>query len=63
MVQLRLARGAPSGLVERCAVLAPAFARRLEEFSSLGLLRRRGDRIRLTPRGWLVSNELLATLW
>lgn len=63
MVRLRLARGAPAGLVERCAALAPAFAGRLEEFSSLGLVRRRGDRIRLTPRGWLVSNELLATLW
>jgi oxygen-independent coproporphyrinogen-3 oxidase len=63
MVRLRLARGAPARLVERCAELAPAFARRLAEFSSLGLARRRGDRIRLTPRGWLVSNELLATLW
>ena len=63
MLRLRLARGAPARLVERCAALAPAFAERLADFSSLGLARRSGDRVRLTPRGWLVSNELLATLW
>jgi oxygen-independent coproporphyrinogen-3 oxidase len=63
MVRLRLARGAPAGLLERCAGLAPAFAERLEEFSSLGLARRVGNRVRLTPRGWLLSNELLAMLW
>jgi len=63
MVRLRLARGAPAELVERCSGLAPAFAERLEEFFSLGLARRVGNRVRLTPRGWLLSNELLATLW
>jgi hypothetical protein len=50
-------------LVERCAVAAPEFAERLGEFFSLGLARRRDQRVRLTPRGWLLSNELLATLW
>jgi oxygen-independent coproporphyrinogen-3 oxidase len=63
MVRLRLARGAPAGLVERCAAVAPAFAGRLAEFVALGLARRSGERVRLTPRGWLVSNELLAALW
>ena len=63
MVRLRLARGAPLALVERCAGVAPAFAERLAEFEQLGLARRRGGRVRLAPRGWLLSNELLATLW
>jgi oxygen-independent coproporphyrinogen-3 oxidase len=63
MVRLRLARGAPGRLVERCAGLAPAFAERLAEFEQLGLARRDGGRVRLTPRGWLLSNELLAALW
>jgi oxygen-independent coproporphyrinogen-3 oxidase len=63
MLRLRLARGAPVCLVERCAAIAPAFAGRLAEFEGLGLARRLGERVRLTPRGWLVSNELLAALW
>jgi oxygen-independent coproporphyrinogen-3 oxidase len=63
MVRLRLARGAPGRLIERCAGLAPAFAERLAEFEQLGLARRDGGRVRLTPRGWLLSNELLAALW
>jgi oxygen-independent coproporphyrinogen-3 oxidase len=63
MLRLRLASGAPVSLVERCAVAAPEFAERLGEFFSLGLARRRDQRVRLTPRGWLLSNELLATLW
>lgn len=60
MVGLRLARGVAAGDILRAA---PAtFRERLDEFLALGLARRVGGRVRLTPRGWLVSNELLAYL-
>jgi putative oxygen-independent coproporphyrinogen III oxidase len=63
MLGLRLARGVPAADLAACDVLAPGFGARLGEFLSLGLARTRGDRVRLTPRGWLVSNELLSMLW
>lgn len=63
MLALRLAAGADEGRVERCAWRLPSFARRLEDFLALGLARRSRGRVRLTPRGWLVSSELLQALW
>ena len=63
MVGLRLAAGVPAVDLDRCGRLSPPFRSRLEDFLELGLARRRGERIRLSPRGWLLSNELLATLW
>lgn len=63
MLGLRLARGVPVGRVRDCAVAAPEFGERLEDFMRLGLARLRGGRMRLSPRGWLLSNELLASMW
>ncbi len=63
MLRLRLARGAPAELVRNCGEACPGFLARLDDFLRLGLARRRGEGIRLTPRGWLVSNELFHTLW
>lgn len=54
---LRLARGVAEE--DLAAIADPAFRERLAEFLARGLARRRAGRIRLTPRGWLVSNELL----
>ncbi|MFH1177382.1 MAG: radical SAM family heme chaperone HemW [Acidobacteriota bacterium] len=62
MLGLRLARGMHEETLERCGDIAPGLRDRLADFFALGLARRRGRWIRLTPRGWLVSNELLATL-
>ena len=63
MLGLRLARGVASADLDACAELAPAFGVALADFLALGLARRRGERVRCTPRGWLVSNELLSALW
>jgi oxygen-independent coproporphyrinogen-3 oxidase len=63
MLGLRLARGVSEGTIAVCSALVPAFAGGLEEFFTLGLARRVGGRVRLTPRGWLVSNELFVRLW
>jgi coproporphyrinogen III oxidase-like Fe-S oxidoreductase len=63
MLGLRLARGVREELVEECMAEAPAFRGRMEDFLALRLARRSGGRVRLTPRGWLVSNELFASLW
>ena len=63
MLGLRLARGVTEGTIAACSALVPAFADGLEDFLALGLARRVGGRVRLTPRGWLVSNELFARLW
>ena len=62
MLGLRLAEGVPSATADEAAAALPRFARRLEEFEELGLAVRSGDRLRLTPRGWLVSNELFSEL-
>jgi oxygen-independent coproporphyrinogen-3 oxidase len=63
MLGLRLARGVRDELVAACTGQAPAFRQKLEDFLALGLARTRTGRLRLTPRGWLVSNELFASLW
>jgi oxygen-independent coproporphyrinogen-3 oxidase len=63
MLGLRLARGVREELVEACMSEAPAFRDRMEDFAALRLARRSSGRVRLTPRGWLVSNELFAALW
>ena len=63
MLGLRLARGVSAATIAACSALVPAFAAGLEDFLSLDLARRVRTRVRLTPRGWLLSNELLNRLW
>ena len=63
MLGLRLASGVPEGEIAACGAGTPEFGERVQEFLALGLARRSRGRLRLTPRGWLVSNELLAALW
>jgi oxygen-independent coproporphyrinogen-3 oxidase len=63
MLGLRLASGVRDELVDACAAEAASFRDRLGDFLALGLARRSRGRLRLTPRGWLVSNELFASLW
>jgi oxygen-independent coproporphyrinogen III oxidase len=63
MLGLRLARGVERDVLQACAGTVPAFGERLADFLTLGLARPIGGRVRLTPRGWLLSNELLAALW
>ncbi len=63
MLGLRLARGVSRADADACASTAPEFGAALTDFLALGLARARPGAVRLTPRGWLVSNELLATLW
>jgi coproporphyrinogen III oxidase-like Fe-S oxidoreductase len=41
---------------------ADAFGARLDEFLALGLASESAGRVRLTPRGWLLSNELFESL-
>lgn len=62
MLGLRLARGVGVQAVRACAAACPAFGVRLGEFAALDLAREKNGRIRLTPRGWLLSNELFETL-
>lgn len=62
MLALRLSRGVPWAEVEALAATRPDFWRLLGDFLATGWARRCGARVRLTPRGWLVSNELFATL-
>ena len=63
MLGLRLARGVERGELRACAEAVPAFGQRLDDFLTLGLARQASGRVRLSPRGWLLSNELLAALW
>ncbi|MFN3413200.1 MAG: radical SAM family heme chaperone HemW [Thermoanaerobaculum sp.] len=62
MLALRLSRGVRWCEAEALAETRPRFWQVFEDFLAVGLARRRGERVRLTPRGWLVSNELFATL-
>lgn len=62
MLALRLSRGVRWEEAQALFVPYPDFWRLLRDFLGEGLARRRGDRVRLTSRGWLVSNELFATL-
>ena len=63
MLGLRLASGVREADVAACARAAPAFGERLDDFLGLGLARRGRGRVRLPPRGWLLSNDLFAELW
>ncbi len=63
MLGLRLARGVPRERIEECRRAVPPFHEKIGDFLSLGLARETPGRVRLTPRGWLVSNELFAALW
>ncbi|MEP0775423.1 MAG: radical SAM family heme chaperone HemW [Acidobacteriota bacterium] len=63
MLALRLAEGVEWATAQAVARRLPAFARRLDDFLTLGLARLGSGRLRLSRRGWLVSSELLQTLW
>lgn len=63
MVRLRLAQGVRRSLLDQVAAGNQALAQRLELFVQEDLIRDRGDRVAFTPRGWLVSNELLQFVW
>lgn len=63
MLGLRLACGVPAALIRSAAADAPDFGRRVDEFLALRLLREARGRMRLAPRGFLLSNELLEALW
>jgi coproporphyrinogen III oxidase-like Fe-S oxidoreductase len=63
MVGLRRAAGVPEDLVVPVLEALPGLAERVREFEELGLARRRQGRLVLSPRGWLLSNELLQELW
>jgi oxygen-independent coproporphyrinogen-3 oxidase len=63
MLGLRLARGVASDELAAAAAVAPEFGAKLRDFLALSLARELGGAVRLTPRGWLVSNELMAALW
>lgn len=63
MLALRLAAGVADRDLVPVQRASREFAETLASFLALGLARRVGERTRLTPRGWLVSNELLTTLW
>jgi oxygen-independent coproporphyrinogen III oxidase len=62
LLGLRLARGVAAARVAEAASTFPGFAGRLEEFFDLGLAVQAGDTVQLTPRGWLLSNELFQQL-
>ncbi|MFR6496587.1 MAG: hypothetical protein ACLUOF_09560 [Ruminococcus sp.] len=55
MLGLRLTEGVPAAwLAEKKAAV--------ERYCKLGFLRRTGDRVAFTPKGFLVSNTILAEL-
>jgi oxygen-independent coproporphyrinogen-3 oxidase len=59
---LRLTRGVPAASIQR-QIEASSDARLAEDYASwldAGILRRSGDRIQFTERGYLVSNEVLS---
>lgn len=62
MLALRLSRGIRWREVEALTRSYPRFREVLDDFLQAGLARTSGTRVRLTPRGFLVSNELFATL-
>ncbi len=62
LLGLRLAEGVDAGVVSEARRTFPEFAAGLDEFIELGLAEDGDGRVHLTPRGWLVSNELFRTL-
>jgi len=62
LMGLRLRKGVPTEKVERARRTFPEFSERLDEFLELELAVRASGGYRLTPRGWLLSNELFVTL-
>lgn len=62
MLRLRLRWGARWQLVEEVSRTYPDFAQVLETFLATSLARQEKGRLRLLPKGWLLSNELFATL-
>jgi len=63
MLGLRLAEGIPAELLKRAAATLPASDReRLGDAAAAGLLERARERVRLTTKGVLLSNEVFALL-
>ncbi len=63
MLAMRLDTGVEWVTAERVGRRQVGFAKRLDDFLALSLARRAAGRVFLTRRGWLVSSELLQTLW
>jgi oxygen-independent coproporphyrinogen-3 oxidase len=59
---LRTADGVTPGDLDARAVSDPALRARLEQWADAGLLEREGERVRLTERGFLVSDALFVEL-
>jgi oxygen-independent coproporphyrinogen-3 oxidase len=59
---LRTADGAPSDALERRVAAPPALRRRVEAWIAEGLMEIDGPRVRLTERGFLVSDALFVEL-
>ncbi len=62
MLGLRLAEGISTRDEEAGREAFPGFGPTLDAFLDQGLAARKAGRLLLTPRGWLVSNELFTTL-
>lgn len=62
LLGLRLARGVPSAHIAEATPTFPGFAAKLNDFLDLGLAVRTDEALQLTPRGWLLSNELFQEL-
>lgn len=62
MLAMRMARGADADLIARVQSLVPAASSVIDGLERRGLLRREGDRVVPTERGWLCGNELYGEL-
>lgn len=63
MLGLRLSSGVPSDTFEEIRKnLSPDLAARMEDAFLAGLIERAGERVRLTRRGVLLSNEVFSLL-
>jgi len=63
MVRMRMARGVAMSFMEPVLRERPELEAMVARFLDLNLLRQWQGRVGFTPRGWLVSNELLQHLW
>ena len=62
MLGLRLARGISLGKLQELGAQVGAIAQRAQLYDKAGLCRFDGESICLTPKGWLVSNSIIAEL-
>ena len=59
---LRTADGVPREALDARVAAAPALRRRIDDWLSEGLMEAGGDRVRLTERGYLLSDALFVDL-